>query len=220
MKKFIYFIAAILILSSCEYDNYDSPQSQLTGRFVYEGEPVGVRQGLGVLQIYEPGWENFNPIGMSVKQEGTFSARLFDGDYQLVLINGNGPWVNQPDTIGFHVNGQHELDIPVEPFFMVRNESFELEGSTLRVSFDIEQIVASSQLQFVSLFVGETMLVDNLYRAQEERLPAGGIEDVNETIALETDLSEIGQEFVFARIGIKTQGNPELIFSAVEKIDL
>lgn len=220
MKTFIYSIILLFVFSSCEYDNYDPPKSQLTGKFVFEGDPVGVRQGVNVLQLYEPGWENFEPIGLNVKQDGTFSAQLFDGDYQLVLINGNGPWVNQTDTIDIQVNGGQELDVMVEPFFMIRNENFEVEASTLKASFNVEQIVNSRQLQFVSLYIGETMLVDNRFNANEQRLPSGGIENINETINLEMDLSEIDQDFLFARIGVKTQGNPELIFSEVKRIDL
>ncbi|MGS2738264.1 DUF3823 domain-containing protein [Sinomicrobium sp. M5D2P17] len=220
MKRIIVFITILLGLSSCEYDNYDPPQSELTGRLLYEGGPIGVRQGINIFQLYEPGWENFEPIGLNVKQDGTFSARLFDGDYQLVLINGNGPWVNQSDTIDIHVNGNRELDVTVNPFFMIRNENFEIEGSALKVTFDIEQVVEATDLQFVSLYIGETMLVDNQFNANEERLPSGSIEDINETISLEMDISGIDQEFLFARIGIKTQGNPELIFSQVEKITL
>lgn len=220
MKRIIVFITILLGLSSCEYDNYDPPQSELTGRLLYEGDPVGVRQGINIFQLYEPGWENFEPIGLNVKQDGTFSARLFDGDYQLVLINGNGPWVNQSDTIDIHVNGNRELDVTVNPFFMIRNENFEIAGSDLKVTFDIEQVVEATDLQFVSLYIGETMLVDNQFNANEERLPSGSIEDINETISLEMDISGIDQEFLFARIGIKTQGNPELIFSQVEKIAL
>ncbi len=220
MKTIIYSIVLLFVFTSCEYDNYEPPKSQLTGRIVYEGDPVNVRQGVNVFQLYEPGWENFEPIGLNVKQDGTFSAQLFNGDYQLVLINGNGPWTNQADTIDIHVEGQQELDVPVEPFFMIRNENFEVKASTLKASFNVEQIVNSKEVQFVSLFIGKTMLVDNRFNVNEERLPSGRIENLNETINLEMDLPEINQDFIFARIGVKTQGNPELIFSEIERIDL
>lgn len=220
MKTILYSIILLFVFSSCEYDNYDPPTSKLTGKLVFEGEALGVRQGLNVLQLYEPGWENFEPIGLNVKQDGSFSAHLFDGHYQLVLINGNGPWVNQPDTINIQVKGIQELDVVVEPFFMIRNENFQLDASTLKASFNVEQIAADSELQFVSLFIGETKLVDNQFNANEKRLPSGEIENINETINLEMDLSEVGQDFIFARIGVKTKGNPELIFSKVKKIEL
>lgn len=220
MKTILYAILLLMIFSSCEYDNYDPPTSEFSGRLVFEGEAVGVRQGVNALRLFEPGWENFEPIGLNVKQDGTFSARLFDGHYQLVLIDGNGPWVNQADTINVHVNGMKEMDVIVEPFFMVRNENFQLESSTLKASFNVEQIAADSSLQFVSLFIGETTLVDNQFKANEVRLPSGEIENLNDTINLEMDLSEVDQDFIFARIGVKTKGNPELIFSKVKKIEL
>lgn len=220
MKTIIYAILFLLVFSSCDYDNYDPPKSQLTGRLVFEDEPVGVRQGLNVLQLYEPGWENFEPIGLNVKQDGTFSADLFDGNYQLVFINGNGPWANQPDTIAIQVKGLQKLDVKVEPFFMVRNQTFELAETTLKASFNVEQIAEDKTLQFVSLFIGETILVDNQFNAKEKRLPSGEIENLNDIIQVEMDISEVAQDFIFARIGVKTQGNPELIFSEVKKIEL
>jgi len=220
MKTIIYSIFLLLICASCDYDNYDPPKSELTGQLVFKGDPVGVRQGLNVMRLYEPGWENFEPIGLNVKQDGSFSATLFDGNYQLVLIKGNGPWADQADTINFQVKGSKTLDVQVQHFFMIRNEKFELIDSTLRSSFNLEHIVGNTNLQYVSLMIGETMLVDNQFKAREKRLPVGEIQDISQSINLELDLSDVKQDFVFARIGVKTQGNPELNFSKVQKIEL
>src|SRR5690606_214937 len=119
MKTIIYAILFLLVFSSCDYDNYDPPKSQLTGRLVFEDESVGVRQGLNVLQLKELGWDNIEPIVLNLKQDGTFSSDLLDANYQLVYINRNGPWVNQPDTIAIQVIGLPKLDVMVKPFFMV-----------------------------------------------------------------------------------------------------
>jgi hypothetical protein len=220
MKKLLYIFAAlVLALSACEYDNYDPPTSELTGRFVYEGEPVGVRHDVDVLQLYEPGWQNFAPMEVHVSQDGTFSSLLFDGDYKLVLIKGNGPWVDQPDTIDIHVRGSQTLDVAVEPFFMIRDEMMVLvNGNTLTASFNLDQIVEDSELEFVSLFVGKTRFVDNRFKMREERL--GAVEDLSETITLNMDLSGVNNDFVFARIGVKAKGSPELLFTQVQKIQL
>src|SRR5690606_2869123 len=103
---------------------------------------------------------------------------------------------------------------------MVRNQTFELAETTLKASFNVEQIAEDKALQFVSLFIGETILVDNQFNAKEKRLPSGEIENLNDIIQVEMDISEVDQDFIFARIGVKTQGNPELIFSEVKKIEL
>lgn len=221
MKKQLYVFAAFLLtLSACEYDNYEPPTSELTGRLVYQGEQVGVRHDIDVIQLYEPGWDNFAPINVTVNQDGTFSSLLFDGNYKLVLINGNGPWRNQPDTIDIQVSGSEIIDVPVEPFFMIRNETIELNDSTLTANFTLDHVVEDRELQFVSLFIGETLFVDNRFKKGEERLAAGDIEDLNEPITLSMDLSEVNKDYVFARIGVKAKGSSELHFSQVQKIEL
>ena len=223
MKKLInILVVLVLLISACEYDNYDPPKSELTGRIVYGGETLGVRHDLDVLQLYEPGWQNFDPISLTLKQDGTFSALLFDGDYKLVLIPGNGPWIDQTDTIDIQVRGSQVIEVPVEPFFMIRNESIGLDGTTLVASLDLDQVVEGEELQFVSLYVGNTRLVDNQSNGnfREEKLSAGSIDDMSETITLRMDLSEVNKDFVYARIGVKTKGRQELLFSQVQKIQL
>jgi hypothetical protein len=220
MIKFIYVIAAFLfILSACEYDNYEPPTSKLSGRIVYEGTPVGVRHDVDVLQLYEPGWENFAPINVHVNQDGTFSSALFDGDYKLVLVPGNGPWANQLDSIDVQVRGSATIDIPVEPFFWIENETFNIEDNTLSASFDLKQIDQNSGLQFVSLFIGKTRFVGNRFKMKESRTGAAAVGDLNSPINLEMDLSDISQDYIFARIGVKTRGSAEFIFSPVQKLE-
>ena len=46
---------AILLLASCEYDNYDMPNAILSGRVVYEGTPVGVRATATRLELWQEG---------------------------------------------------------------------------------------------------------------------------------------------------------------------
>ena len=104
----------------CDYDNYEAPQSQLTGRIVYEDEAVGLRQtGTGqdynVLELYQPGFEGTAPIPVYVDQDGRFSAMLFDGTYRLVAKNGSGPWVDSGTELNFDVRGNTNIDFPVTP---------------------------------------------------------------------------------------------------------
>lgn len=220
MKNLINILCVFIItLTSCGYDNYDPPGSQLSGKFVYEGTQVGVRHDVDALQLYEPGWQNFAPINVHVNQDGTFSALLFDGDYKLVMTHGNAPWVDHSDTIDIQMRGSQSIEVEVIPFFMIRNENIKLEGSnTATATFKLEQIVESRQLQYVSLYIGETQFVDNRFKLKEERLNT--VEDFNEPITLSVDLSGLNKNLVFARIGVKTEGSSELLFSQVKQIDL
>ncbi len=63
MKKFFYTVILLAVgLQGCELDNYEPPKSAFTGRLVYEGNPLGIRQGISVLQLFQPGFQTVTPI--------------------------------------------------------------------------------------------------------------------------------------------------------------
>ena len=127
MKKitsFFTLLCCLLAISSCRYDNYDEPQSLLTGRVIYDGEPVCVRAGGAEFVLYQDGYALHNSIPVYVNQDGTYSAVLFDGEYKLVRM-GNAPWERPTnDTILIEVHGNTVQDIPVTPYFVIKNASF------------------------------------------------------------------------------------------------
>lgn len=58
LKSICLATIAILLLASCEYDNYDMPNAILSGRVVYEGSPVGVRATATRLELWQDGYAN------------------------------------------------------------------------------------------------------------------------------------------------------------------
>ncbi|MEJ7587859.1 MAG: DUF3823 domain-containing protein [Ferruginibacter sp.] len=79
-NKFHYIILFALAASivSCKKDNYDAPGSKLSGRLVYQGEPIGLEQFQVPYELYQFGFGKVGAIGSSFDQEGSFSALLFD----------------------------------------------------------------------------------------------------------------------------------------------
>ena len=58
MKKIISFfimICCLASISSCSYDNFDEPKAMLTGKAVYDGEPVGLIPGWVCLAWFHSG---------------------------------------------------------------------------------------------------------------------------------------------------------------------
>lgn len=78
------------------------------------------------------------------------------------------------------------------------------------------------ELQFVSLYIGKNVLLDNpnQFNLKDSRLSADAESDLSEPISVCVDLTDIEEDFVFARNGVKTKGNSELIFIPVQKIEL
>src|SRR5690606_9907533 len=220
-RKILYrlLIIPVVLLAGCELDNYDPPSSPLTGRLVYNGQPVEIRQGMNVLQLFQPSYENNNAIPIQVKQDGSFSSMLFDGNYQLVRIAGNGPWTHVPDTMEIEVRGATTVDIPITPFFSVSDVEFSAENGVLTASCHVAKHV-ERQLEAVVLLVGKRSLLDHMYRLTESRKPAAQV-DLDEQIVLTQSLDHTqlaSEPYLFARIGVKAVGHPEYIYSPVWEV--
>jgi hypothetical protein len=216
-----------LLLAGCgEYDNFEPPKSTLNGKVVYNGQPVGVRSGTVRLELRQPGpgypiWKAAK-IDVHVAQDGTFSALLFDGSYKLTRVRGNGPWADLSDTINVEVRGAATVEVPVEPFYLVRNETIQKSGNAITTSFNLQRGNLSRNLERVNLYVSATTIVDATNQGANSQKLAAAIPDLSQPITLSVDLPAAlaGKPYVFARIGVKTAGVEELAYSAPQKIML
>jgi len=128
-------------LAGCDFDNYEPPKSVLEGRLVYDGQPVHVRENAIQLELWQDGYALHTAIPVYVKQDGSFQATLFDGDYKLVRKQNVGPWVSDPDTVLVELRGGQTLDVPVQPFFVVEDAQVTRELLKVRPGFTVEQLV-------------------------------------------------------------------------------
>src|SRR4051812_1863428 len=126
--KFHYiFISLSIAVFSCKKDNYTAPSSTLQGRLVYKGDSIGVERDQVPYELYQYGFGKVGPIAATFSQDGTYSALLFDGDYKLIVPNGQGPFLwkqtaaGAPDSVAITLRGSQALDLEVTPFYMIRN---------------------------------------------------------------------------------------------------
>ncbi|WP_256002270.1 DUF3823 domain-containing protein [Pedobacter deserti] len=224
MKKIYYlFVVFAAAISGCELDNYEPPQSPLTGRIVFEGNAVGIRQGISVLQLFQPGFQTVTPINVNVKQDGTFASMLFDGNYKLVRISGNGPWEANTDTIDVVVKGATSVDVPVRPYFTLSDASFSVEGEVLNATCRITNVVAGRQIERISLILGKTIILDDPTKlgpspADPLSTKAGAGLDLSQPVSLSQNLTAeplASAPYLYARIALKVVGVPELLYSDV-----
>lgn len=222
IKFFLGALVAASLLTSCEKDNRAEPKSVLKGRIVHDGQAVGVRSNGVQLEIWQSGYQLFTKIPVYINQDGTFSASLFDGDYKLVRLRGNGPWVDNTDTINVALRGTQELDVPVTPYFVFRNDTYSKGEGKVSATFNLQQVNTSRALERVNLYVGTTMIVDPNNNGGNAQQLAAAITDLTKPITLTATLSPAlaGREYVYARIGVKTSGVGEMLFGAPQKIML
>ncbi len=209
----------LVLCTGCGIDNYDEPESLLTGKVTYNGEALQLRgtDERVRLQLYEDGYAYHNPIELFVGQDGSFSALLFDGEYKMVTRNGNGPWVNSRDTTLVVVKGKTAIEMKVTPFFTISNANITLNGNTVTATFTINKIVASAEMDRVILLLNSTNFVDdgfNLLRTDwTNDLKTG-------TVTYTAELNEKAQlaKILNARVCVWTKGADQGIYSPVFKL--
>ena len=222
-RNFLSIITVIVVLfTSCAKDNFEAPGSLLTGRVVYQNLPVGVRSNGVQLELWQSGFQLFSKIPVFISQEGTFSARLFDGDYKLTRLKGNGPWLDNTDTIAVSVKGNTIIDVPIDPFFTVKNEKFVKSGTAINATFNLQRVNTSKPLELVRLYIGQTNITDQNNNAGNVQLLASAIPDPTQIITLSANIPAAlaNKDFVFARVGVKTVGVAELLYSMPIKVML
>ena len=214
-------LLALLATASCELDNYDPPMATLSGSVVYEGQPLGLRNGGVQLELWQPGYALNTKIPVHIDQDGSFKASLFDGTYKLTFVAGNGPWVVSTDTILVELTGAKTIDVPVQPYYTIHDETVSAGNNQVNSSFRINQVSDSRSLQWVGLYIGTTAILDNINHKQRVELQADDLIDAFGTpidITAELTGELAGRSYVFARIGVKTSGVNEMLFSEVFKL--
>lgn len=213
--------AAGLFHTGCEYDNFEAPQSSLSGRVVYNNAPVGVRTNGNQLELWQDGHKLRTLIPVYISHDGFFSANLFDGSYKLVR-KGNAPWLQQAtDTILVEVKGNTKLDVPVTPYFTVGNESFTIANNTVTANFTVNKIVATANVDAVRLYLGKYMLTDE--GRNEVRISANVgsmVLGANSTLTAQIPDNLKSLPYVFARIGVKSTSSGEYYYTQIQKITL
>jgi len=225
MKLRLYIYSALLLLitagiSSCKKDNYEAPKSTLSGRVVFQGQSVGVRSNGVQLQIWQHGYAFFTPITVYVDQTGRFSALLFDGDYKVTRVAG-APWLAQTDSVSVKVSGDTQVDVPVSPYSIVSNATYQRSGTTITANITVQKLQTTSQIEAVRLYLFRTTLVDQ--NNSDATINVDGV-TVTSGQAFTTNVtipaSLTGADAVYVRVGVKTVGINELAYSAPTKIQL
>src|SRR5690606_7454193 len=140
------------------------------------------------LELWQHGYELFSKIPVHVDQDGSFSARLFDGDYKLVLLRGNGPWADNTDSLDVHIKGSATVDVPVDPYFVITNHAFQRNGDQITATVSIQQVNTSRSLERVRLYLGQTMIVDQNNSASTGEVLAADVTDLSQPITLTANI--------------------------------
>ncbi len=215
-------MAAVLLFAGCKKDNYEAPSSVISGRIVNQGTPIGVRSDGVQLELWQPGYAFFNKLPVYVKWDGTFSVKTFDGNYKLTRLRGNGPWADNTDTINIELRGNATVDVPVDPYFVIKNETFARSGNTINATLNLQRINTTKALEVVRLYIGGTTILDQVRNDAVVSKAANTITDLTQPITLSGTIpaAVAAKGYVYVRVGVKTVGVAELLYSQPQLISL
>ena len=222
MKNFaITLLAGLgLLAAGCAKDNITPPTSQLTGRITYQNQALNVRGSGNVqLELWQRGEYNRNKIQVFVAQDGTYSADLFDGDYKLTRLRDNGPWQNNTDSISVTVKGNTVVDVPVQPYFTIGTATIAKVGTNVTASFPVTKI-GTRDIEAATLFLSYRQFVDVSNQFATTSKYTADLTNLSQPVSLSVAIPASVKGTVYARVGVKTQGVGELIYSPVQQITL
>lgn len=183
MKAIGSFFISLLLLSSCEIDNYQAPQLTLSGRIVDSQtrelvESGGINAGT-VVRLFEG--DAKQPLVYNTRPDGTFThSKVFAGRYSYVA---EGAFRMVPgDAQQVLIEKDTDLEIQVVPHVRVKASVEELSGTTARIRVQYEKVAADQKLVHlavvwskfphpnVSTFAGGDIQLENV---EAQNLSAG-----------------------------------------------
>lgn len=221
-RKLLYLLLLPVVFAGCKKDNREAPASTISGTIKYGNLPVGLRSNGVQLELWQHGYQLFSKIPVYIKQDGTFEARVFDGDYKLTFLKGNGPWADRTDSMDVHVKGSVNLDVTVDPYFIIKNETFQRNGTTITGTFNLQKVNQGKALELVRIYIGQTIITDQNNNAANTQKTASAITDLSQpvTVSATVPASLAAGDYVYARVAVKTAGVPELLYSQPQRIAL
>jgi hypothetical protein len=228
--QYIFLLALLTGVSACKKDNYDAPSSTLNGRIAYQGEEIGLEYNQVPFELYQPGFGKVGAITGTFAQDGTYSTLLFDGNYKLIIPNGQGPFqwkqnaAGSRDTLAVTVSGNQTLDLEAVPYFMIRNAVYTVTGRSVSATFRADQIITDASaktIEKINLYINKTQFVSGADNIANAEISASAITNPS-MINLSATVPAITpvQNYVFVRIGLKIAGVEDMIFSPLQKITM
>ena len=149
------------------------------------------------------------------------------------MPEGNGPYIASTDTTIVKLTGNQTLNIPVTPYYLVRNftPTLSASDSLVTANFKIDQIVtgvSAKSIGSVYLYINRTIIVDGGNNLVTAKIDGVSIVDPTNVIlkAKLPNLAKIGgigisnnQKQFFVRIGVRINGSTE-VFSPIKSVKL
>lgn len=219
MKKILSVFPVLLLLSGCQVDNYQPPTSLLSGSVTYDGRAIYLAHGDVKFNLYQDGYEKQGPVTVTVSEDGTFSALVYDGSYHLCNIDDAAPWSNDVEPVDIVVSGDTFCNVEVKPYFTIDDAAIALDGTTVKGLCGVKRVSEGRNAKSIFLAVGKTRFINDQSYSYLARKSVTGVR-VNGSHSFSVDISEFmdGCDCLYARIGLEIEGTGKYIYSETIRI--
>lgn len=146
MKNTLFFLLTLLVLSSCEIDNYNEPNLTVSGRIIDAQTNALVESGGSnggtIVKFYQD--NSSQALLFKTMPDGTFTnSRVFAGNYRYVA---EGPFKILTDTPSIVIKANTEIEIKVTPNVRLTASVVSKSGTEAVIKVTYEKVTASQKL--------------------------------------------------------------------------
>lgn len=190
IKQVLPILIIAVAASSCELDNYDAPNAQLSGNIIDVQTNELIQQDIirgTTIKITEHGYDPVQPQYLRVKNDGTYAnTLLFANTYTVQPDQRNFVQVAEQEI---QIGSGTQLDFHVQPYIRVKEASIVKEGTKIIATFRLEQTVPEV-VSRIGLYAHVEPIVGEPIRAVAAETQVGRVVEENEVFTLEIDAAE------------------------------
>lgn len=226
-----------LIVTSCEYDNYEAPSYLFSGQLTCDGEDFQFDANKNIFKLFQEGYGKTDlGIDMRTNNDGHFQQLLFNSQYKLTLANNPYPFEIEEfqslgtglgyDSIKYDITSNMTKNFEVKPYYKIKDFTLSFDGKNFIAKFNIDKNSGKTIPNVIRayLFVGTSNIVNSGTLCSKSVT----VKADNQTSAeVSTRLSDYRKKYVnnfrdyaYCRVAIELDGIPDYyLFSEIKRIE-
>lgn len=153
----------LVLLYSCELDNYEPPTMTIEGKVVDEvtGENISTQQPNGIkIRLLEEGFTTPTPYDFWAMSDGTFrTTKVFPAKYKVLVLEG--PFEDSSvEQLDVDVTGSNQtIEFRVVPYVRLKNVNITVSGTTVKATYNIERTTSTKVPKSSLLMIHQSVIL-------------------------------------------------------------
>jgi hypothetical protein len=212
MKKVLIFclMLGLVLLYSCELDNYDAPTMTIEGKVVDEvtGENIYTQQPNGIkIRLLEEGFTTPTPYDFWAMSDGTFrNTKVFASKYKVLTLEG--PFEDSSvEQLDVDVTASNQtIEFRVVPYVRLKNVTITVTGNTCKATYKVER-TTSAKLPKSSLLMIHQSTILHITTTGLKKSAVNNLSPWTPTLEAKTfedQITGLASGTYYARVGVLT----------------